>query len=95
MWRKCFSGTVIINNNVELVNLENNLKFKTIAEGQYEINIPRKDIFRLSNSIGKIIKGTFVENQNGSTTIYIKEKGLIFLSFYNQNKIQTIIWNGQ
>ncbi len=91
-----FQGTVVINSNVELVNLENNIKFKTIAEGQYEINIPKKDILRISNSIGKIIQGEYLETQDGSTTIYIKEKGLIFLSFYNQNKVQTIrFWNGQ
>ena len=91
-----YQETVVINSNVNLVNLENSLKFKTILQGQYEINIPKNDILRLSNSIGKIIKGEFLENQNGSTRIYIKEKGLIFLSFYNENEVQTIrFWNGQ
>ena len=87
---------IVINSSVGLINTQNNITFKTLSEGIYVVNIPQINILKLSNSIGQTINSSFSENESGSTTISIHEKGLIFLSFYHQNKVQTIrFWNGQ
>ena len=87
---------IVINSSVGLINTQNNITFKTLSDGMYVVNIPQINILKLSNSIGQTINSSFLENESGSTTISIYEKGLIFLSFYHQNKVQTIrFWNGQ
>ena len=87
---------IVINSSVGLINSQNNITFKTLSDGMYVVNIPQINILKLSNSIGQTINSSFLENESGSTTISIYEKGLIFLSFYHQNKVQTIrFWNGQ
>ena len=87
---------IVINSNVGLINTQNNITFKTISEGIYTINISKINIIRLSNTVGQTINSSLSENESGSTKISIHEKGLIFLSFYDQNKVQTIrFWNGQ
>ena len=87
---------IVINSSVGLINTQNNITFKTLSDGMYVVNIPQINIIKLSNSIGQTINSSFLENESGSTTISIYEKGLIFLSFYHQNKVQTIrFWNGQ
>ena len=87
---------IVINSSVGLINSQNNITFKTLSDGMYVVNIPQINILKLSNSIGQTINSSFLENESGSTTISIYEKGLIFLSFYHQNKVHTIrFWNGQ
>ena len=87
---------IVINSSVGLINTQNNITFKTLSDGMYVVNIPQINILKLSNSIGQTINSSFLENESGSTTISIYEKGLIFLSFYHQNRVQTIrFWNGQ